>query len=162
MLWYIKNSKNRKSLDCALFYRKARRKRLENVRSARRNTRRSRIFLLTAWVLKPLNTQVLHNRTEHSQDFSIFFIRKNPLNSHALFLIFKWKLYFHSEQKCRQYAINSHKATYNKPIRVRSKFTICNSLQIEIVRQAEFNTFARSSSSLCSVKSGRIVARKNT
>ena len=59
-----------RSLDCALFCYKARRKRLEHERSVGRNTR-----------------------------------RKN-------------KLYFQSEEQCRQHALYSHKARYNKPIRI--------------------------------------------
>ena len=61
---------------------------------------------------------VLYNRTEHSQGFSICFIIKNPLNSLSITFNFQNKLYFQSEQQCRQHALYSHKARYNKPIRV--------------------------------------------
>ena len=134
---------------------------------------------------------MLYNRTEHSQCFYICFIVKNPLNSSCITINFQNEVYFKSEQHCRQHALHSHKARYNKPIRIifrmvqtiwqlklskvsnyqvhkPSKFTICNSSQTEIVQQAEFNTFSRSVSVLiqnlqvkCSVKSGRILAHKN-
>ena len=112
---------------------------------------------------------VLYNRTEHSQGFSICSIIKNLLNSPCITFNFQNKLYFQSEQQCRQHALYSHRARYNKPIRIPvrmvqiiwlalqdkscqkcqtikvqkpSKFTICDSLQTKIVRQVEFNAFA--------------------
>ena len=57
-------------------------------------------------------------RTEHSQGFSICFIIKNPLNFPRITFNFQNKLYFQSEQQCRQHALYSHKARYNKPIRI--------------------------------------------
>ena len=51
---------------------------------------------------------MLYNRTEHSQGFSICFIIKNPLNSPSITFNFQNKLYFQSEQQCRQHALYSH------------------------------------------------------
>ena len=61
---------------------------------------------------------VLYNRTEHSQGFSICFIIKNPLNYPSITFNFQNKLYFQREQQCRQHALYSHRARYNKPIRI--------------------------------------------
>ena len=61
---------------------------------------------------------VLYNRTEYSQGFSICFIIKNPLNYPSITFNFQNKLYFQSEQQCRQHALYSHKARYHKPIRI--------------------------------------------
>ena len=61
---------------------------------------------------------VPYNRTEHSQGFPICFIKKNPLNSPSITFNFQNKLYFQSEQQCRQHALYFHKARYNKPIRI--------------------------------------------
>ena len=121
-------------------------------------------------VVKHLGKRLEHercvDRTEHSQGFSICFIIKNPLNSSSITFNFQNKLYFQNEQQCRQHALYSHKARYNKPIRILvrmvqiiwlavqvyrcqkyqtikvqkpSKFTFCNSFQTTIARQVEVN-----------------------
>ena len=61
---------------------------------------------------------MLYNRTEHSQGFFICFMVKNPLNSPCITFNFQNKLSFQSEQQCHQHALYSHKACYNKPIRI--------------------------------------------
>ena len=61
---------------------------------------------------------MLYNRTEHSQGFSICFIIKNPLNYPSITFNFQNKLYFQSEQQCRQHAIYSRKVLYIKPVRI--------------------------------------------
>ena len=48
---------------------------------------------------------VLYNRTEHSQGFSICFIIKNLSNSPSITFNFQNKLYFQSEQRCRQHVL---------------------------------------------------------
>ena len=45
-------------------------------------------------------------------------IIENPLNYPSITFNFQNKLYFQSEQQCRQHALYSHKARYNKPIRI--------------------------------------------
>ena len=64
------------------------------------------------------SSSLLYNRTEKSQGFSICFIKKNPLNSPRIPFNFQNKLYFQCEQQCRQHALYSHEARYNKPIRI--------------------------------------------
>ena len=59
-----------------------------------------------------------NNRAEHSQGSSICFMIKNPLKFPRITFNFQNKLYFQSEQKCRQHALYSHKARYNKPITI--------------------------------------------
>ena len=83
-----------RSLDCALFCCKTRRKRLKHERSVRRNTRRvecSSRFL----------SALQQNR---AQSRLLYFIIKNPLNSSSKLLNitfnFQNKLYFQSEQQC--------------------------------------------------------------
>ena len=61
---------------------------------------------------------VLYNRTKHSQGFSICFVIKNPSNSPRIAFNFQNKPFFQSEQQRRQHAVYSHKARYNKPIRI--------------------------------------------
>ena len=92
---------NREALT-ALFSCKARRKRLKQEKSVGSVECSSRFL----------------NRTEHNQGFSICFIIKNTLNSPSITFNFQKKLYFQSEQQCRQHALYSHKARYNKPIRI--------------------------------------------
>ena len=55
---------------------------------------------------------------EQIQGFSVCFRVKNPLNSPRITFNFQNKLYFQSEQQCRQHALYSHKACYNKSIRI--------------------------------------------
>ena len=115
----------------------------------------------------------------------ICFIIKNSWNFPHITFNFQNKLHFQSEQRCRRHA--RHKARYHKPIRILvrmvpiiwlveqdqscknvkvSRFTICSSLQTEIVRQVDFNTFALSFLSLlyriCIWNSPWIVAHKTT
>ena len=116
-------------------------KRLEDVRSIGGNTLRSRSVVLI----------------------------KNSLNSPSITFNFQNKLYFQSDHQSRQHALYSHKARYNRHIRILvrmvqiiwlverdeccqkcqtirfqkpSKSTICNSLQTELVWQIQFNTFS--------------------
>ena len=76
-----------RSLDCALFCCKAHRKRLELERSVGRNTRRSRMFRPTSWLLQLLpkcfTTKQCTVKASH------LFDNKNPLNSITLLSIFK-------------------------------------------------------------------------
>ena len=57
-------------------------------------------------------SKVLYNRAERSQGL------KNPFNYPSITFNFQNKLYFQSKQQCRQHALYSHKACYNKPIRI--------------------------------------------
>ena len=102
----------KRSLDCAVeSTREAARKKCREKHST---TSRVSPHFLSALAA----SCALYNRTEQSQGFSICFIIKNPLNSPSITFNFQNKLYFQSEQQCRQHALYSHKARYNKPIRI--------------------------------------------
>ena len=85
--------------------------------SGKKHSTTSRVTPYTSFVLWPL-PKCFYNRTEHSQSFSFCFIIKNPLNYPSITFNFQNKLYFQSEQQCRQHALYSHKARYNKQIRI--------------------------------------------
>ena len=113
--FYLTNRETLTVLCC-----KSRRERLKHERSVGRNTRLSRVFLplleCSGRFLSALKQKRAH------LNFSICFIIKNPLNSPSklpsITFNFQNKLYFQSEQQCRQHALYSHKARYNKPIRI--------------------------------------------
>ena len=101
--------------------------------------------------------------------YAVDHLIKNSLNSPSITFNFQNKLYFQSDHQSRQHALYSHKARYNRHIRILvrmvqiiwlverdeccqkcqtikfqkpSKSTICNSLQTELVWQIQFNTFS--------------------
>ena len=54
-----------------------------------------------------------YSTVQYSQGFFICFVIKNPLNSLSIIFNFQYKLYFQSEQQCRQHAPYSLKARYD-------------------------------------------------
>ena len=61
---------------------------------------------------------MLYNITEHSQGFSICFIIKNPLNSPRITFNFQNKFLIPKRTTVSSHALYSHRARYNKPIRI--------------------------------------------
>ena len=69
---------------------------VEHERSVGENTRRSRVFLTTSWVLYHFQSALQH-RTEHCRGFFICFMIKNAIISSRIRLNFQSKLYFPKE-----------------------------------------------------------------
>ena len=71
--------------------------------------------------------------------YSVLWLMQTQLNSPSITFNFQNKLHFQSEEQCRQHALYSHKARYNKPIRipvrmVHQKFKNLQSSPSKIVR----------------------------